>query len=51
MDIKEFYLSITEETLVFAQTNTNISNDDTRIIEHTRNSLLFHNRDTWKKKS
>ena len=55
MDIKDFYPSIPEENLdaaiVFAQMNTNISNDDIRIIKHSRKSLLFHNTDAWKKKS
>ena len=43
--IKDFYSSITEETLdaaiAFAQTNTNVSNNDIRIIKHSRNSFLF----------
>ena len=38
MDIKDFYPSITEETLdaaiVFEQTNTNISNEDIRRIKY-----------------
>ena len=44
--IKDFYHSVTEEPLetatVFAQTNTNIHNDDIQIIKHSRKSLLFH---------
>ena len=55
LDIKEFYASITEETLdaaiVFAKTNINISNDDMRKIKHSRSSLLFRNTEAWKKKS
>ena len=54
MNIKNFYPSITEETLdaaiVFPQTNTNISNDDIRIIKHSRNYLLFNNTKAWKNK-
>ena len=55
MDIKDYYLSVTKETLdaaiVFAKTNINISNDDIRIIKHSRNSLQFHNTEAWQKKS
>ena len=34
---------------VFPKTNVNISNDDIRIIKHSRKSLLFHNTEAWKK--
>ena len=55
MDIKDFYPSIIEETLdatiVFAQTNTNIGNDDIQITKHSGKSLLFHNAKAWRKKS
>ena len=54
LDIKEFYPSITEETLNkaldFAATFTNISKEDIRLIYHCRKSLLFFNNEAWKKK-
>ena len=47
MDIKDFYPSITEETLdaaiIFAQMNTSISNGDIQIIKHSKKYLVFHN--------
>ena len=55
MDINDLYPSITEETLVtaivFAQTNTSISNDVIQTIKHSRKPSLFHNNDEWKRKS
>ena len=55
IDIKDYYPSITKEALdaaiVFAKTNINISNDDIRIIKHSRKSLPFHNTEAWQKKS
>ena len=40
-----------DAAIVFAKTNINVGNDDIRIMEHSRKSLLFHNADAWKKKS
>ena len=54
LDIKEFYPSITEETLNkaldFAANYTKISKEDIRLIYHCRKSLLFFNDEAWKKK-
>ena len=54
-DIKEFYHSITEnilhQTLKFVKRHSNIKNNDLRIINHCRKSLLFSDNKTWKKKS
>ena len=45
LDIKEYYPSITEETLdkaiSFASNYTTVSLEDIRIIKHSRKSLLF----------
>lgn len=55
MDIKEFYPSITKETLSkaidFAKKYTTITEKDTRTIFHCRKSMLIHNEGTWKKKT
>ena len=54
MDIKEYYPSITEETLdkaiSFASNHTTVSLEDICIIKHSRKSLLFHLEQAWKKK-
>ena len=54
VDIKEYYLSITEETfdktISFALNHTVVSCEDIRIIKHSRKSLLFHLEQAWKKK-
>ena len=54
LDIKEFYLSTTEETLdkaiSFASNLTTASVEDIHIIKHSRKSLLFHLEQAWKKK-
>ena len=54
-DIKEFYLSITEnilhQTLKFVKQHTHIDKTNLRIINHCRKSLLFSDYKTWKKKS
>ena len=54
LDIKEFYPSITEETLNkaldFAAKYTKLSKEDIRLIYHCRKSLLFFNNKAWKKK-
>ena len=46
LDIKEYYPSITEETLdkaiSFASNHTTVSLEDIRIIKQSRKSLLFH---------
>ena len=50
-DIKEFYLSITEnllkKALTFAEAHTHLSDDDKAIIHHARKSLLFNHQQTW----
>ena len=47
LDIKEFYPSISEETLNkainFAEHYTSISQENIRIIKHCRKSKLFYN--------
>ena len=54
LDMKEFYPSISEETLNkainFAENHTSISQENIRIIKHCRKSLLFYNNEPWKKK-
>ena len=54
MDIKEYYPSITEETLdkaiLFASNHTTVSLKDICIIKHSRKLLLFHLEQAWKKK-
>ena len=46
-DIKDFYPSIKEKLLIkalkFAESFTDISNEDKCIINHSRKSLLFNN--------
>ena len=53
-DIKELYPSITEEILdtaiTFARNHADINNAELRIIKHCRKSLLFSNKEAWKKK-
>ena len=53
-DIREFYLSITEDilnkTILFAKEHLHISDEDIRLINHCRKSLLFSENVTWKKK-
>ena len=50
-DIKEFYLSITEnllkKALTFTEEHTHLSDDDEAIIHHARKSLLFNHQQTW----
>ena len=54
LDIKEFYPSISEDTLNkainFAENYTSISLGNIQIIKHCRKSLLFYNNEPWKKK-
>ena len=54
MDIKEFYPSITKEilgkTISFAKEFIEINEKETRTIFHCRKSLLFFNKEAWKKK-
>ena len=54
LDIKEFYLSISEEMLNkainFAENYTLISQENIWIIKHCRKFLLFYNNEPWKKK-
>ena len=54
-DICEFYPSISEDllnnALVFAETKTNISEDDKNTFLHCRKSYLCHNSSVWVKKS
>jgi len=53
-DVVNFYPSITNDLLLaslnFASTYTNITEDDRKIILHTKNSLLISNQDYWTKK-
>ena len=55
LDIKELYLSITEQCLdtaiSFAKQHIEISDDNIRIIKHCRKSMLFYKNEAWKKKS
>ena len=55
LDIKDVYPSITEKKLhsaiTFAKEHVNISENDVRLINHCRKSLLFNNQEPWKKKS
>ena len=52
-DVVDFYPSITEQTLTaalaFASKYTNISEDEKRLIMHTKTTLLYHNESTWRK--
>ena len=45
-DIREFYLSISErifkKSILFSKVHHNIPDEDVRIIDHCRKSLLFH---------
>ena len=54
LDIKEYYPSITEETLdkviSFASNHNTVSLEDIRVIKHSRKLLLFHLEQAWKKK-
>ena len=53
-DIKDFYPSIKEKlwikALKFAESYTDISDEDKKIINHSRKSLLFNNQQAWIKK-
>ena len=53
LDIKEFYPSISEETLNkainFAENHTSIFQESVRITKHYRKSLLYYNKEPWKK--
>ena len=53
-DIKEFYPTITKELLSkclsFAEIKVQITEDDKKIIYHSRKSLLFDKGSTWMKK-
>ena len=53
-DICDFYPSITEsllsKALDYAQTHTNITNDERHIILHTKKALLFNENQPWTKK-
>ena len=53
-DIKDFYPSITKELLSkclnFAETKIQISEEDKKIVFHSRKSLLFDKDSTWMKK-
>ena len=54
LDIAEFNPSITESVLdtaiSFARQHTDISNENLRIIKRCRKSLLYNNKEPWKKK-
>ena len=53
-DIREFYPSISEsifkKKILFAKEHHNIPDEDVRIIDHCRKSLLFYENEAWKKK-
>ena len=53
-DIKDFYPTITKDLLTkclnFAEEKVQISDDDKKIIYHSRKSLLFNEEGTWMKK-
>ena len=53
-DIREFYPSISEsifkKKILFAKEHHNIPDEDVRIIDHCRKSLLFHENEPRKKK-
>ena len=53
-DIREFYPSISESifknNILFAKEHHHIPDEDVRIIDHCRKSLLFHENEPWKKK-
>ena len=53
-DIKDFYPSIKETLLIkainFAEKRVNITNEDKVIINYSRKSLLYDNREPWMKK-
>ena len=53
-DIKDFYPTITKELLSkwlsFAETKVKMTEDDKKIIYHSRKSLLFDRGNTWMKK-
>ena len=53
-DIKDFYQTITKKllsnSLIFAETKTQITEDNKEIIYHSRKSLLFDKESTWMKK-
>ena len=55
LDIKEFYLSIYEETLNkaidFTENCTSISQENIRIKKHCRKCLLVYGNEPWKKNS
>ena len=55
LDIREFYSSITEKTLInaiaFAEKYISISKEDIWIIKHCTKSLLFYENEAWKKKN
>ena len=53
-DIRELYPSISEsifkKSILFAKEYHHIPDEDIRIIDHCRKSLLFHENETWKNK-
>ena len=55
LDIINFYPSISEDlfntALKFASETVSIDNQDIKILQNARQSLLFHNNDVWKKNS
>ena len=54
LDIVAFYPSISEELLdksiAFAKTLVPITNEEIKIIKHSRKSFLFHNKESWTKR-
>ena len=53
--IPEFYPSISEsifkKSILFSKEHHHIPDEDVRIIDHCRKSLLFHENEPWKKKN
>ena len=53
-DIREFYPSFSEsifkKSILFAKEHHHIPDEDVRIIDHCRKSLLSHEDEPWKKK-
>jgi hypothetical protein len=54
-DINDFYPSITadilDKTIAFAKIHTDIPEETIRVIKHCRKTLLYFNKETWKKKN
>ena len=53
-DVREFYPSISEsifkKSILFAKEHHHIADEDVRIIDYCRKSLLFYENEPWKNK-